>query len=31
LIVPTLFVMFGLTIIFFITGFGSFLYEMWRD
>jgi hypothetical protein len=30
-ILPTMFVMFALTIIFFVTGFVSFLYEIWRD
>lgn len=30
-ILPVLFVMFSLTIVFFITGFLSFLYEIWRD
>ena len=30
-VVPTMFILFGLTILFFVTGFFSFLYEIWRD
>jgi len=30
-VVPVIFLLFGLTVLFFVTGFFSFIYEIWRD